>query len=44
MQHSHKENGDTHVWNSHKDKGEDIKGVFVTITRRKMGQFHSEKE
>ena len=41
-----KSNGDTRVfvWHSHKDKGEDIQGICVTFTQRKIGQFHSEKE
>ena len=41
-----KSNGDTRifVWRSHKDKGEDTKGICVTFTQRKVGQFHSEKE
>ena len=43
MRHSHKENGNAHEWNLHKDKGEDTQGISVTFTQRKVGQFHSEK-
>ena len=42
--HSHIENGDVHVWYSHKVKGKDTQGICVTFTQRKVGQFHSEKE
>ena len=41
---SHKKNEYTHVWHSHRDKGEDPQGIRVTFTKRKVGQFHSEKE
>ena len=37
------ENGDAHVWHSHKDKGEDTEGFCVIFIQRKVGQFHSEK-
>ena len=38
-------NGDSRifVWHSHKDKGEDTQGICVTLTQRRVGQFHSEK-
>ena len=42
--HSQIENGDEHVWHSHKDKGEDTQGISVTFAQRKVGQFHLEKE
>ena len=42
--HSDKENGDAHVWHSHKGKGEDTQGICVTFTQRKVGEFLSEIE
>ena len=34
--HSHKENGDAHVQQSQKDKGEDTQGIRVTFTQRRV--------
>ena len=41
--HSHKENGDAHMWHLRKDDG-DTHDIYVTFAQRKMGQFHSKKE
>ena len=41
--HSHKENGDAHVWHLRKDNG-DTHDIYVTFAQRKVGRFHSKKE
>ena len=41
--HSHKENGDAHVWHLRKDNG-DTHDIYVTFAQRKVGQSHSKKE
>ena len=35
--HSHKENGDAHMWHLRKDDG-DTHDIYVTFAQRKMGQ------
>ena len=40
--HSHKENGDAHMWHLRKDDG-DTHDIYVTFAQGKMGQFHSKK-
>ena len=41
--HWHKEIGDAYVWHSQKDIG-DTHYICLTLTQRKVGQLHSEKE
>ena len=43
MWHSHKENGDVHVWHSRKDKGEDTQGIFVTFKEEKWNSSTQKK-